>query len=225
MLPWLDGDLLAECVASMGPELSACCMPVDNRGPDATVAGAWNLGRDRVLDDPDCHWLIVCSTTVRFGECGGYDLLDALTALDDHADPRAPGVVSAIHLGWHLTAIRDDVLDQVGRFDSFDRAYCEDSDFIHRHRLAGLGDLWRGEGAAHYRYDVEMAHGDAHSIRLGLADPGLPARAAERYRAKWGGNPTHEEWVRPFGRGDVDWRWTSTEETAVRRVGCRRRGW
>lgn len=213
VLPWLAERLRDRTLDSMGGRLRAATLAVDNRSAHATVAGAWNLGRDRVLDGRG-DWLVLCSTTITFGAACGDDLLDALR------DPTAPGVISAIGASWHLVALRAAVLDVVGRFDAFGRAYCEDADYIIRHRLAGLGDLWAGESSRH----VEVDHatlGDAHSIEQGLVPSDLPAKARVLYRQKWGGDPSHETLERPFDRPDADWRWTWADERVARMaVGC-----
>lgn len=213
VIPWLHWGLAATTVRSMSPRLAAGTMLIDNRGGQA-ISAAWNRGRAVVLyGDPITgwhpEWLIVCSTATTFGAPGGDDLLRILAAEDGSRQ------VSIINAGWHLHAIPRRVLDIIGPFDEGYTAYCEDSGFIYRHKLAGLGDLWKGEGNVHVSVDCEFLP-DGHSVRLGLADPGIYQQSLAKYRYQWGGLPRQETYLTPFNRKGVDWRWTWLDEAKAR---------
>lgn len=214
VVPWLDWDRAHATIQSMCPRVAAGTMLIDNRR-GGSVAGAWNRGRAVVVaGDPWGEWfpswLVLCSTATTFGVDGGLDLLAALHAEDGSRQ------VSVTGAGWHLHAIPRSVLVRVGPFDDgFAPAYCEDSDYIYRTMLAGLGNMYAGEGHVHVEVDATWL-GDGHSIRSGLVDPSIPGRSLDMYRTKWGGKQGEETYATPFNRADVDWTWLWRDEALAR---------
>lgn len=205
VLPWLSASLAGVTLGSMCSEMRHYVR--DHDGTDGTpVSHVWNRGRTDVLDDV-APWLIICSTATIFGPKGGKDLLDFLRT-------RHGGMVSVVHAAWHLHCIHRDVLRHVGEFDTFDHAYCEDSDFLWRHDLSGLGEVRKGDGNVFVDVNVRFRE-NAHSIKLGLADPDMPHRAAQAYALKWGAFPGHEEWFHPFNDQRRDWRWLARDQRAL----------
>lgn len=203
-LPWLSQTLAGQTLGSMCPAMRSLC--VEHNGSDGRpIARTWNVARGYVINGT-ADWLIICSTATIFGMKQGRDLLAVLAGRDG-------GMVSVIGAAWHLHCIHVDVLRTVGQFDSFDRAYCEDSDYLWRHQLAGLGEVAKGEGNFHVAIDAHFRE-NAHSIKLGLADADMPARAAARYELKWGGMPGHEVWLHPYNDDRRDWKWRSIDEYA-----------
>jgi hypothetical protein len=201
--PWTD-----VCIASMGRPFRDNLEVWDNTGHNRGVAVAWNHGVT-IMRAREADWLVIVSAGMRFGLPGGTDFLVHLSeagkgtwAAEAGLQPHRPG-----HgFGWHLIGIRSTTFDRVGVFDENFFAYYEDNDFGHRVRCAtpewepGPDPLWPKVDPV----DATLA-GYAHGIRLGgaVSDPNI---GAGYYRRKWGGPPSCEEYMTPFGGSHgLDW--------------------
>lgn len=204
VLPYLDRRLATEALASLTDE-RIMPLPWDNTETNLGVATPWRRAAELVLEGR-ADWLILWSTAIVLGPDGGSVFADALEEPDPYpAHSHLPQLISGIGCSWHWTAIHRDVLDIVGTFDDeafF--AYYEDTDWIYRHQLAGLGDLHR-QGHTQVEMDLRVNRGDAHSLKRGdvIIDMGMAARA---YRRKWGGNPRDETYLTPYNDAEADWR-------------------
>lgn len=161
------------------------------RGRNMGVAGSWNIGASRVIAD-QLDWLIVASTSFRFGEPGGLDFIAGLEGcVNDGAQAT---------FGWHFIAIARETLLKVGPFDEqFWPAYCEDTDYLYRMGLLGLASP-RENGRAWCQIDMEGDFGrQAATLTDGLAPVNLQ-RCVDMYEAKWGGPQGQERFVTPYGR-------------------------
>ncbi len=209
VLPWLDGQLLSECLATWCNDPRVEVMPVDNSVENRGVSWAWNLATRRVIAG-EADWLILCSTTMRFGEGGGVGLLDAMEEPQHH-------IVGGIDTGWHYIGLRGKELAMVGEFDEGFFAYYGDSDTIYRYELAGLGRLWE-TGHQHVPFPFTTL-GDAHSIHLGHLPDSTAIYHKDRamFTAKWGSDqPGYETFTTPFNREGVDHRWLWSDELRAR---------
>ena len=163
--------------------LASCKFPVDvidNTHRNRGVSASWNQGV-RLMRDRGDGWLVIVSSSVRFGAPGGCDLIAAL-------DAECVAVEGAPHLGWHLIAFRADVFDVVGLFDPhYMPGYLEDTDMAHRISLGfGLNPpYWRkvdvdatltgyGEAVAATGIDVQIDRLIAYEAHKWNGHPGDP---------------------------------------------------
>lgn len=204
VLPYLDRRLAAEALGSCRDERIAP-LPWDNSEQNLGVARPWRRAAEMVLDGHG-DWLIVWSTAIVHSEHGLSRFADALERPVGYPDhPDLPQLVSGVGCGWHWTAIHREVLRIVGLFD--DQAffaYYEDTDWLYRHQLAGLGNLYTS-GHVQVEVDPRVNRGDAHSLKRGDVTISM-GEASLAYRRKWGGNPGSERYLTPYGLPDADWR-------------------
>lgn len=205
VLPYLDRALYDEAVGSLD-DGRVDVLGVDNTETNRGVSAPWAAGAAMVMTrDSEYDWLIVWSTAIVLGPTGGSDFVDMLTRAPRYHDRDWPRLVSAIGCGWHLTAIHHDVLRHVGTFDSVFHAYYSDTDWIYRHKLSGLGDLWV-DGHTQVPVDIAVNRGDSHSIHRGLVTPDLGAEQ-RAYLRKWGGHGARDErFDHPYDNVLLDWR-------------------
>ena len=92
---------------------------VDNTENNIGIMASHNLGVE-FLREKNADWLIVMSASVRFGEQGGLDFIEAIednqSALMIHGGGSWNNngkEVKSIALGWHLTAFNKKVFDRV----------------------------------------------------------------------------------------------------------------
>lgn len=203
VLPYLDRKLAHASLVSLDtPAITP--MPWDNTVDNAGVTRPWAEAANEVLDGT-AEWLVLWSTAIVFGHLGGRDFAAALEAPEcyPHA-PAIPRIISAIDCGWHLTAIHRAVLEEVGTFDACAFfAYYEDSDWIYRHTLAGLGSLWV-DGNVQVPVDIGLNRGDAHSIQRGLVNSSILRPSQESYLRKWGGLQNRETFTHPYNDPTFD---------------------
>lgn len=205
VLPYLDHGLATEALDSMtDPRITV--MPWDNSRENLGVTRPWALAAALVLDGA-ADWLILWSTAIVLGPDGGALLADALEAPEPNPHvPTIPRMVSGSGCGWHLHAIHRSMLERVGNFDDAAfHAYYEDSDWLYRHHLAGLGDCYV-EGNVQIDVYPRRNRGDGHSILLDLVQPDLVA-GRSAYLAKWGGDPQSEAYCQPYDDPSLDWRY------------------
>lgn len=201
VLPYLGSGLLQDTLVTWCNDPRVEVMPVDNETENRGVSWAWNLATRRVIAG-EADWLILCSTTMRFGEGGGVGLLDAMEELEHH-------IIGGIDTGWHYLGIRGAELAIVGEWDECFFAYYGDSDWIYRHELAGLGRLWE-TGHPHIPFPFTTL-GDAHSIHLGHLPDSTAVYHRDRaaFTRKWGSDqPGYETFRHPYNDPALDWRYT-----------------
>ncbi|HUV11824.1 MAG TPA: hypothetical protein VMX12_12675 [Acidimicrobiia bacterium] len=166
----------------------------DPQGRNLGVSHSWNLGALAVMAE-QTEWLVVCSSSVRFGPMGGVELPGRLGLCHD-----APGVEIKPY-GWHLAALSRSTIERVGYFDeNFYPGYFEDTDYLYRMALAGLASP-RENGGSWCKVSVDGEFGEQ---ARSLSDPRVQATVdfgdlLTYYRAKWGGGPGEEKFVTPFG--------------------------
>ncbi len=163
-------------------------------GRNLGVAGSWNLGVRAVLAER-LDWLILASTSFRFGPPGGLDFVEGLGACAG-----ADGAQS--YFGWHFIAVARHTLEIVGEFDEgFWPAYFEETDYLYRMGLAGLASP-RENGRPWAFIEMAGEYGrQAATLEDGLAPVDLSA-ASIRYELKWGGQQGRERFTVPFGGED-----------------------
>lgn len=163
-------------------------------GRNLGVAGSWNVGVRAVLDE-GLDWLIIASTSFRFGEAGGLDFVEALSGFDGW-----DGVQSTF--GWHFIAVARHTFEVVGEFDAeFWPAYFEETDFLYRMGLAGLASP-RENGRPWGNIEMDGEYGrQAATLEDGLAPVSLH-RCSVRYELKWGGRQGRERFTVPFDGND-----------------------
>lgn len=212
VLPYLDGRLAEESLRSLTDE-RIVALPWDNRETNLGVATPWRRAAEMVMEER-AEWLILWSTAIVLGDDGGAIFADALERPEPYPDlPGIPQLVSGIGCGWHWTAIHGEVLRIVGAFDDCSFfAYYEDTDWIYRHSLAGLGDLYR-QGHPQVEIAPRVNRGDAHSLKRGDVTINM-GQAARAYRQKWGGSPRDEAYLTPYNLPDTDWRTIDLPECA-----------
>lgn len=210
VLPYVDRRLAHASLVSLDtPDIVP--MPWDNTSENDGVTRPWAEAADEVVSGT-AEWLVLWSTAIVFGHTGGKDFAAALA--DDppcyRSHPGVPRIVSGIGCGWHLTGIHRSVLEIVGGFDACAFfAYYEDTDWIRRHKLSGLGDLWVPDapwGTVQVEVDIGVNRGDGHTIKSGRVQPNLRVAAAA-YIAKWGGYANRERFDHPYDDPTLDHRY------------------
>lgn len=160
-------------------------------GRNLGVAGSWNLGVRAVLEE-ELDWLVMASTSFRFGPSGGMDFIEGLEGCAgfDGAQSRH---------GWHLVGLPRRVLEIVGEFDeNFWPAYFEETDYLYRMGLAGLASPRENDRQWGW-IDAEGDYGrQAATLLDGLAPVDLQ-KSSDYYERKWGGPQGGELFSVPFG--------------------------
>jgi len=157
-------------------------------------------------------WFIVCGTSIRFGESGGLDFIEALEKSNNLV------VEAQVVYGWHLIAFHRTIIENVGLWDENFVPYgYDDLDYslrIHKtFSLPGANrvplddgiDLWTKASI-----DVDDI-GMGHSVKTGKVDfrPELNEETREYYKSKWGmypgsGETTTNTYEFPFNNKDYD---------------------
>lgn len=109
---------------------------LDNTQRNRGVAGSWNLGIDQ-MREVDADWLVILSTSMRFGAPGGEDIFENLDAIDNMGGcgrvfftDTDGGPLGTAGFGYHCAALHRDLIEDVGYFDpNFYPIYFEDSDY------------------------------------------------------------------------------------------------
>lgn len=166
----------------------------DPDGHNLGVAGSWNVGARRVLEQ-GLDWLVIVSTSMLFGP----DLHTTFRQqVERHPDAQ---IVESTGNSWHLIAIARSTLATVGLFDeNFYPAYEESIDWGYRQRLLGLEQQgwpreWSNCMSVGYAMHVDRAAWDA---------PSCPAGPLQTYyEQKWGGPKGHERFVHPWDNPDL----------------------
>lgn len=194
VLPSIHPPYTEACLDGLAPDVAALTVVVDNTVENRGVAGSWNIGARRVLDE-GLDWLVSLSAATRFGPCGGRDFIDLL---DRYSSSWV--VESSVPVGWHLIGWSRELLERVGLFDENHwPAYGEDADMAHRVGVAisesdwpAYREAWRVEPV-----DAWLAM-QGHGTKLAGVQVDMTKTWAY-HRAKWGGLSGHETCRRPFG--------------------------
>lgn len=174
---------------------------INNTVKNMGIMKAHNLGV-QFMNANKADWLIIVSAAIRFGEAGG---LDFVQVLEEHMDYRVihaasdnvaggkqqtedGGGVNEV-LGWHLTAFRSTLFDNIGVWDENFTPYgSDDIDLALRIRKFYGTD---GTGWDTFPIDVHDAGVMAHSINL--------AGVKSLF------HPRNDYFIRKWGRGTNDW--------------------
>lgn len=219
VLPAIDPAATRACVESMAAEVRQRLLLIDNStarlcdllrhpttpgyrwcvpydGENLGVPASWNLGVTAALDT-DADWLLILSTSIRFGDEGGRDLLDMLATTSE------PYVVGTQH-GWKCIALSRGLLTRVGRFDPvFSPAYREDTDYLVRMARAGLPSP-RENGGRLTQFTVDArSTGDGRTVTSGLVHMDWDANL-RAYVRKWGGDQGDERYQHPYNDPTLD---------------------
>ena len=210
VLPYAYRPYFKECIDTKALNLNV--LAIDNTHENLGVAESWNRGIDE-MKRTDAEWLIVCSAAIRFGDEGGNDLLDQIekhpyahvihfatkdVEEQNYVRGESPGYADGV-LGWHLTAIRRDVIEKVGYFDpNFYPMYFEDIDYDLRINKAYRDPTWlilpiEATGTT-------LGHGVALGKVKAPADPLIAY-----FATKWGRHPSAAqlgEYEHPFNELD-----------------------
>lgn len=173
---------------------------VDNRKKNYGVAGAWNLGVDKVINE-NIDWLVICSESVRFGPNAAKDIQKSL----DEASPEDMVIEADNGFGWHLIAIRRELFLTVGYFDEvFFPAYFEDNDFAYRIKIAAQKNKKKWFPWNYMTVDAELI-GIAQGLKLlnYEIDYGW---LTNKYIEKWGGYP-EETYLHPYNNSKYSFRY------------------
>lgn len=205
VLPFAYRPYFEQCVATLDKGLDI--LAIDNTRANLGVAESWNRGIDKVKQD-SYDWLIVCSAAMRFGEAKGLDMLEQLMKYKDahvinfgaknfpvskFIRGTSPGPEGG-NFSWHCTAVRRDVLEEVGYFDpNFYPIYFEDIDYDLR--INKVYNIFNEETLS---YDKPLKWlivpidatdtGNGHGVKLGKVEsPSEPLIAY--FATKWGRHP------------------------------------
>lgn len=166
---------------------------IDNTIDNFGIMKSHNLGVE-FMRELGADWLIIMSAAIRFGEPGGLDFIDVLDEHMDHyvihgatanvrggkqqeSESGGPNGV----FGWHLTAFRNSVFDNIGLWDeNFSPYGLDDIDLSLR-----LPKFYKGApGWNTYPCDVHDTT-MGHSINFGGIKSSYPPRNAY-FTRKWG---------------------------------------
>lgn len=217
VLPYVYQPYFDACIATCRfPEENM--LLVDNTVSNVGIMRAHNMGVDR-LRERDADWLIIMSAAIRFGAPGGLDFVDLIDQLDPthyiiHAgtpkSPPTPNQAEATPpegeyvngvFGWHLTAFKREVFDNIGKWDENFTPYgYDDIDLSVRVQKHYKG-CYNGEKGGWGTYPIDVADTTmGHSINLaGVRSPAAPK--IDYFTEKWGRHPADwqtEPWDHPF---------------------------
>lgn len=168
---------------------------VDNTVENKGVPASWNVGL-REMKDNDLDWCVFLSAGMRFGPSGGLDFAAVLDAHNGCDPEEFPFIESSNGLGWHFIAVHNKTVDAIGYLDeNYSPGYYEDNDYAYR------SFLWRGRfGWLKIPVDARMEM-VAHGLKFGKVS--YNTGQLDRYIAKWGGEPSKETFVTPFGNPEL----------------------
>lgn len=201
VIPSINKEWSQECINSLvDHETNFDYIIVDNTEKNYGVSGAWNIGVDKVLEN-NIDWLVICSESVRFGPNGAKDIQKNL----DNSSVNEMTIEGDEGFGWHLMAIRRELLIEVGYFDEvFFPAYFEDNDYIYRtHKIREKMNkpwvLWNK-----FKVDASLI-GVAEGLKFlnyGMDFGWLKSK----YEEKWGGSPV-EVYEHPYNNPNYSFRY------------------
>ena len=206
-------------------KLDNVCL-VDNTVANIGFPASTNINMKKFIEQ-GADWFIVCGTSIRFGEPGGLDFIEALKNSNHLV------VEAQVVYGWHLIAFHKTIIEKVGFWDENFVPYGYDdldyslriqkafnaSDFMETRLPDGHG-LWEK-----VLIDVDDA-GMGHSVKLGKIDfrPELNEETREYYKSKWGLYPGSGEDITnthpiPFNNPDFDLKYFPPKDGYVYYVG------
>ena len=207
VLPWVYKPYYDACRATMHPDLVANTLFIDNSQKNLGIMRSHNIGAQRVLDE-GLDWLIILSAAIRFLEPGGMDYVQVLADNMDHyvihgATPNHPPAPDQTKVdnqeqpeyrngvfGWHLTAFKRELFENVGIWDENFTPYgYDDIDLSIRIQAHYKGRPGWGT------FPVEVSDTTmSHSINLGGVKSQDETKI-EYFHRKWG--RYHGEWQVP----------------------------
>lgn len=117
VMPWIHKPYRDECLATMAPEFRQNLLEIDNTKVNRGIMWAHNQGLKRAQEEK-ADWLIIISAAIRFGEPGGMDFIEQLeNHPNDYVIHAHSGEQGNEVKGWHLTAFKVDLLNEVGGWD------------------------------------------------------------------------------------------------------------
>lgn len=200
VLPFAYRPFYEECRATMHPDFAKNVLFIDDTDPSKRkgIMRAHNMGID-FMRQKKADWLVIMSAAIRFGESGGLDFIKVLEEHPSHyiihaATANVKGGMQQSGkeggggrngvFGWHLTAIKREVFDSIGRYDENFTPYgFDDIDLSirvqHHYKGAPGWDTFPVDVT-----DTVMSH----SISLGkVKSPSMPKIAY--FAEKWGRHP------------------------------------
>lgn len=176
----------------------------DRPGANIGVAASWNRAFESAQRH-DIEYVALVSQSLVIE--GGTARLAQL--VDEHADER--GLLT--DHAWHCIVLSVAVWEKLGPFDEGFFAYYEDSDYVRRMFLADV------HSPSNPMRKVEAPEfvatcGTAATMKAGLLPQNVYGDSHALFRAKWGGEPFHETFARPFDPDSKGMHSNWTEEAA-----------
>jgi hypothetical protein len=164
--------------------VEAVCYP-ENLG----VPASWNMGIDR-----GAKWTLIISASMRFG--GRFaDFIEG-------ASKRASAYGLNPRMAMHLYVIGRAMVDEIGKFDIvFYPSYWDDTDGFRRMIRAGITGCGTSE-LPYYHPEYVTCIGDAVALRSGILKVDFQ-RNLDKYKRKWGGEPTQETFDWPYNNPNL----------------------
>ena len=201
VIPSINSEWSQQCLDSLvDNKTDFKYIVVDNTVKNHGVAGAWNIGVDRVIED-NIDWLVICSESVRFGPDGASNIQEAL----DGALENDMLVEAGNGLGWHLIAMRKELFLAVGYFDEiFWPAYFEDNDYSYRIKM--ISDKLNKPWFPWKKFELDASLiGIAQGLKFLNYEMDF-GWLKEKYEEKWGGSPI-ETYEHPYNNPDYSLRY------------------
>ena len=188
IMPAAVPEIRERCLASIDESIKPNIQIVDNSVHNIGITAGWNIGARAVLDK-QLDFLVILSAGVTF-DCGMVDFISELQNLPEDE----LGLDS--QYAWHCLALRRQVFEDIGFFDSQFFAYYEDSDYVRRFWLRYgklIGVL--NPGVAYLprvrRFGVSATLEVSHALNRNV--PGINVdESRAKFIAKWGGQPSYE---------------------------------
>lgn len=175
------------------PDITNANVRVIRPGHNLGVSASWNL---ILKSTPRAPWWMFTNSDLEFAP-GDLDRLA-------HHMETTGGL--ALLGTFSVFGIDAPTLETVGFFDeNFAPAYFEDNDYDYRCQLAGVPMVGLPAGL---RHDISSTLRSSPTYTA--QNSGTFPANREYYQAKWGGMPTHEEFVTPFNTGQDPRSWTVT---------------
>ena len=164
-------------------------MVIDNTNPETNIGimKSHNLGVDYMFQT-GADWLIVLSASVRFGDKGGLDFIEALEQNPDCLLVHGSGLWKSdpeqrvMALGWHCTAFHRSVFEAIGEWDTnFSNYSLDDVDMTMRIQKH-FGKDYKSKVV-----ELDMVHeSTAHSVSLAHIKGCAHAPRHSYFMRKWG---------------------------------------
>lgn len=173
------------------------CLFIDNTINNIGIMAAHNKGID-FARQIGADWLIVMSASIRFGAKGGQDFIELLEqhpelhVVNGAGKAMIDGAEQNIAMGWHLTAFKTEIFDNVGRWDENFTPYGFDDVDLTIRMKKHYKEAFRMD-----TFPVDMSHTvRSHSLQfapevVGEADSGPRIMY---FVEKWGRHPGAWQW-------------------------------